>query len=65
MGYGVAGGVEYAYSDHTVECAITEPQNFGAVAVIEPASVVMGQPEAFTALVTNTFPVEILPAFTG
>ena len=64
--YTVAGGVKDVYSDHAVECSITEPVTGGATSVtIDPEVVDMTSPGALTATVTNTFPVAIQRNFTG
>jgi hypothetical protein len=69
FGFGVAGGVQYLYSDHFVSCAITESQTGGASAVtIDPTTVVLVAPEAFAVNVTNEFlaeEVEIQPLLAG
>ena len=44
LGYGVSGGVNYVYTDHPVECTITEPMNGGATStVITPPVVDMAR----------------------
>src|SRR4051812_5313920 len=67
--YTVAGGLHYVYSDHEVDCTITEPVNGGAATVtIVPPTVAMHDPDLFTATVTNTFPAAAVvtqPSFTG
>jgi hypothetical protein len=66
LSYPSAGGVHYVYTDHPVECAVTEPVNGGATSVtIDPDLVDMTSPGAFTSTVTNTFPVAVQPTFTG
>ena len=66
LAYGAAGGVKYVYTDHQVECTITEPVNGGATStVITPAVVDMSAPAAYTATVTNTFVAAVQPTFTG
>lgn len=78
--YGAAGGVGYVYTDHAVECTLTEPETAGAASVtIDPEVVVIESPDAFAATVTNTFdppappvpeppaaaPIVRQPTFTG
>lgn len=77
--YGAAGGVGYVYTDHAVECMLTEPETAGAASVtIDPEVVVIDEPDAFAATVTNTFdpappvpeppaaaPIVRPPTFTG
>jgi hypothetical protein len=67
--YQSSGGLEYVYSDHPADCAITEPVNGGASSVtIEPDHIVGDRSDLFTATVTNTFEppaVELRPTFTG
>lgn len=66
LAYGATGGVHFVYSDHAVTCTITEPATGGAQSVaIEPETVELADPVAFSATVTNTFPVVIQPTFTG
>lgn len=78
--YGATGGVGYVYTDHPVECALTETENAGAASVtIDPETVLIESPTAFEATVTNTFvapapppppppapePLVLQPRFTG
>jgi hypothetical protein len=65
--YTVAGGVQYAYTDHGVLCTVTEPQNGGATSVSIAPQVIDSIPEPglYPATVTNTFAAAIEPNFTG
>ena len=69
FGFGVAGGVQYLYSDHGVSCAITESETGGAsVVTIDPPVIVLSDPAAFAVSVTNEFlveEVEIQPLLAG
>jgi hypothetical protein len=69
--YVFAGGLHYVYTDHDVDCTITEPVNGGAssVTIVPPnVSLTVDEEQAFTATVTNTFPAAAVvtqPSFTG
>jgi hypothetical protein len=66
--YGATGGLAYVYSDHPVDCTVTEPEDGGALSVvIDPEVVQNREPIAYEATVTNTFPSPIVvePTFTG
>ena len=65
--YTVAGGVHYAYTDHGVECTVTEPLNGGATSVTISPQVLdsTAAPGEYPGTVTNTFAVPVEPAFTG
>jgi hypothetical protein len=66
--YGAAGGPAYVYSDHEVDCTVTEPEDGGALSVvIDPEVVQNREPIAYEVTVTNTFPAPIVvePTFTG
>jgi hypothetical protein len=65
--YGASGGVKYAYTDHGVLCAVTEPNNGGATSVQITPQVIDSTPDPglYPATVTNTFVAAIQPAFTG
>jgi hypothetical protein len=66
--YGATGGLGYVYTDHGVDCTITEPEDAGAATVtIDPELVVIESPDPYEATVTNTFPDPIVvePTFTG
>ena len=69
FGFGVAGGIQYLYSDHFVSCAITESETGGAsVVTINPPVIVLEDPAAFAVSVTNEFlveEVEIQPLLAG
>jgi hypothetical protein len=64
--YGATGGLGYVYTDHSVGCTITEPEDAGAASVtIDPELVEIDGPDPFEATVTNAFPVVVEPTFTG
>jgi hypothetical protein len=65
--YTVAGGVRYAYTDHGVLCAVTEPVNGGATSVTISPQVIDSTPDPglYPATVTNTFAAALQPNFTG
>jgi hypothetical protein len=66
--YDASGGLAYLYTDHGIDCALTEPENGGASSVvIDPEVADIDEPGAFEATVTNTFvePIVVAPTFTG
>jgi hypothetical protein len=68
LSYGATGGLAFVYTDHGVECTITEPETGGAVSTtIDPEAVTVTEVEFFPVTVTNTFPAPIVvePTFTG
>ena len=68
VSFTASGEVGYVYTDHGVDCAITEPQNGGAASVvIAPETIEIPAPGLYEATVTNTFvePIVVEPTFTG
>jgi hypothetical protein len=64
--YTSGGGLHYLYTDRPTTCALTEPVTGGATTIIiDPEVVVMDEPGAFSATVTNVFTVASEPQFTG
>jgi hypothetical protein len=65
--YTVAGGVQYAYTDHGVLCTVTEPVNGGATSVTISPQIIDSTPDPglYPGTVTNTFAAAIQPTFTG
>ena len=67
--YEATGGLAYVYSDHPVECTVTEPEDGGALSVvIDPETLAVLEPDNYPVTVTNTFPaapIVVEPTFTG
>lgn len=64
--FGAAGGTKYVYFDGPSDCTLTEPVGGGATATtIDPDEVAIEEPTAYASTVTNTFPAEVSPNFTG
>jgi hypothetical protein len=63
---GAAGGTKYVHFDGPSDCTVTEPVNGGATATtIDPEETSNIEPTAYASTVTNTFPAEVSPSFTG
>ena len=67
--YTASGGLRFVYTDHPVECTLTEPFTGGATTIIiDPDIVHIDVPGQFSASVTNEFaiaPIVVEPDFTG